>query len=298
MHRVGSVGRARLRSSIIPIGLVALTALATYSTADTGTVGAQDSTAEDLYAFNCSSCHQPGGVGRTGVYPPLADNPAAQDPDYVRTIITEGKSGPLDVLGVFYDDEMPPVEGLSDDELTALVEYTVNLALGVDQSGEPDQPAQPAQPDEPLPPAEPPVNGDVDRGHDLFRGSNRLDNGGAACGSCHTAGEIGNLGGQSLGPDLTLTYQKLGGETSLAAWLTNPPSQTMRPIFRDQPMTEDEIADLVAFLADAPDQDRPNDDSDWLLLAGLGGLVILLGGMAIAWRGMRQTYVSTLRSRR
>jgi len=62
-------------------------------------------------------------------------------------------------------------------------------------------------------------------------------------------------------------------------------------------MAEQEIDDLVAFLADTPSQERPNESSDWLLLGGLCGLVILIGAMAVAWRGMRQTYVETLRSR-
>ena len=106
MQRVRSAGRISLRSSIIPIGLVALAALVTYATVPTSTAGAQESTAEDLYSFNCSSCHQPGGVGRTGVYPPLAGNPAAEDPDYVRSVITEGKSGPLDVLGVLKSENV------------------------------------------------------------------------------------------------------------------------------------------------------------------------------------------------
>jgi len=298
MHRGRPAGRIRLRASIVPVGLVALTTLTTLATAPPSHAGAQDSSGADLYAINCSGCHQVGGEGRPGLYPPLAGNPAAEDPNYVRTVITDGKSGPLDVLGVSYDADMPPVDGLSDQQLDALVTHVVNLALGVDTSGEPDQPGQPTVPNEPLPPAEPPVNGDVDRGHELFVGRNRLDNGGGACASCHTAGEVGNLGGRSLGPDLTAVYQKLGGEQSLTAWLANPASPTMRPIFKDQTMTETEIADLVAFLADAPDQDQPNATSDWLLLAGLGGLAILLGGMAIAWRGMRRTYVSTLRSRR
>jgi hypothetical protein len=63
-------------------------------------------------------------------------------------------------------------------------------------------------------------------------------------------------------------------------------------------LTESEIDDIVAFLADAPDQDQPSTSVDWLTLAGLAGVMILIGGMALAWRGMRQTYVQTLRSRR
>jgi mono/diheme cytochrome c family protein len=279
---------------MIPVGLVALAALITYATVAPSTAGAQDSTGADLYLANCAGCHQAGGEGLPGTFPPLAGNPAATDPDYVATVITEGRTGTIEVLGIEYNTPMPPVSGLSDADLDLLVTHVVGLAGG-DGAEAPDDPGAPATPAEP---AKPPAVGEVGRGHDLFIGSNRFDEGGGACASCHTAGEVGNLGGQSLGPDLTPVYQKLGGEPGLTAWLANPASETMQPIFADQPLSENEIADLVAFLADAPNQDRPNDSSDWLLLAGLGGLVILIGGMAIAWRGMRQTYVQTLRSKR
>lgn len=301
MQRVRSAGRIPIRSSVIPVGLVALAALITAVTLPTTTsAGAQDATGADLYVANCAGCHQAGGVGIPGTFPPLAGNPAATDPDYVATVITEGRTGTIEVLGTEYSTPMPAVSGLSDEQLDLLVTYVVGLAGG-DGAAPPDDPGTPPEPTtpaEPAEPAEPPAIGEVGRGHDLFIGSNRFDEGGGACSSCHVAGKVGNLGGQSLGPDLTDVYQKLGGEPGLTAWLANPASETMRPIFADQPLSENEVADLVAFLADAPNQDRPNDASDWLLLAALGGLVILIGGMAIAWRGMRQTYVETLRSKR
>ena len=289
MNRVRQAGSSPLRSSIIPVGLIILTAFATVATDRASSVEAQDSTGADLYAANCAGCHGAGGEGIVGTFPPLAGNPAAADADYVATVITEGRTGTIVVDGVEYNATMPAVGGLSDDQLATLTDYVVELAGG---SSEPAEPAP-----EPVPVSEPTV-GDIDRGHDLFVGSNRFDNGGAACASCHTAGEVGNLGGSSLGPDLTPVYDTLGGEPGLTAWLANPASETMQPIFADQPMTEAEIADVVSFLADTPNQDRPNEASDWFLLAGLGGLVILIGGMAIAWRGMRQTYVQTLRSKR
>ncbi len=294
MQRTRRAGSTALRSSIVPVGLIVLCGLTALTIQSTASVGAQDASGADLYVANCAGCHQPSGEGLAGTFPPLAGNPAATDPEHVRTVITNGLSGPLEVLGVQYDAVMPAVGGLSDEQMTALVAHVVDLASGVDAPATPDEPSEPATPP---PVAEPPTVGDIDRGHDLFLGSNRLDGGGGACASCHTAGEIGNLGGQSLGPDLTGVYQKLGGEPGLTAWLGNPASPTMQPIFTDKPMSDADIADLVAFLGDAPNQDRPNNSSDWLLLAGVGGLAILLGGMAIAWRGMRQTYVQTLAKR-
>lgn len=286
MHRLTRHGSASFRSAIVPLALVIGSGLVATVTSTSATVGAQEASGAELYTTHCAGCHQPGGEGIEATFPPLAGNPAAADADYVTAVIVDGKTGPLEVLGVQYDAAMPPVAGLSDDQVAAITDHVVELAGGS------------TEPAAPPPPVDAPSAGDVDRGHDLFVGSNRLDNGGGACASCHAAGEVGDLGGQMLGPDLTDVYDRFGGEAGMTAWLANPASETMRPIFEDDPMTEAEIADLVAFLADAPDQDRPNDSVDWLLLAGLAGLLVLLGGMAVAWRGMRQTYVSTLRSRR
>jgi mono/diheme cytochrome c family protein len=297
MEHRGHPLRGRLWSTLLPVGLVVASVLVAVATATSSPmIEAQGSTGADLYAANCAGCHQANGEGIPGTFPPLADNPNATDPDHVATVITEGLTGKIEVLGETYDSAMPPIAGLSDGDVDALVAHVVELAGG--GTAPPVDPTGPTDPSGPTEPVEPPAAGDIDRGHDLFVGRNRLDNGGSSCASCHTAGEVGNLGGSSLGPDLTGSYERLGGAAGLSAWLTNPPSATMMPVFADRPLTETEIADLVVFLADTPNQTKPTYNVDWLLIAGLVGLVVLLGGMTIAWRGPRKTYVQTLRSKR
>lgn len=245
-------------------------------------VSAQGANGAQVYATRCANCHQPLGEGIVGQFPALRGNPKATDPDYVTLAIREGRDGATDVV---YPDAMPPVESISDEEITAVVAYVVDLG---GRSNEPVTSPTPA------PVLEPP---DADRGKDLFTGASSFDNGGAACASCHTAGSVGNLSGPGLGPDLTSAHLQTGGDIGLGAWLASPPSRTMSPIFLDRPLTGQERADVVAFLADAPSQDRQSGP-DRLLLAGLGGVAALTLGMAVAWRGMRQTYVSKLRSNR
>ena len=245
---------------------------------------AQTGSGEELFAKLCASCHQADGAGIVGTFPPLLGNPAATDSGYVASVIANGKSGPVDVLGVSYDSVMPPVPALEGADLDAVVSYVVGIAGG---SEEPVDVA----------PVAPPAAGDADRGYDLFVGYNALDNGGAACSACHSAGSAGDLGGASLGPDLNGAFVRLGGEAGLTGWLANPPSQTMTPIFADHPMTDSEVADLVAYLAVVPTE-SPTGGLSGLLAAALAGLVVLLGGMAFAYRGMRQTYVQRLRSNR
>ncbi len=71
----------------------------------------------------------------------------------------------------------------------------------------------------------------------------------------------------------------------------------MSSIFADKPMTESEIADLVAYFTVAPTESASGGLGGFLG-AALAGVAVLLGGMAIAYRGMRQTYVQRLRSNR
>ena len=248
---------------------------------------AQSGGGGELFAQLCASCHQADGAGIVGTFPPLLDNPAATDPAYVADVIQNGLSGPIEVLGESYDSVMPPVPALEGDDLDAVVDYVVGLAGGSEPVAEPID-------------SEPSValgSGDPDAGYDLFIGRDQLDNGGVACSACHSAGSTGDLGGGSLGPDLDNAFESLGGEAGLTGWLTNPPSETMSPIFTDQPMTDSEIADLVAYFEVAPTE-SPSGGLGGFVAAALAGLLVLLGGMAFAYRGMRQTYVQRLRSNR
>ncbi|MCP4223589.1 MAG: c-type cytochrome [Actinomycetia bacterium] len=243
-----------------------------------------------VFADNCSSCHQADGSGIPGSFPPLLGNANALDPEYVETVVRSGLEGPIEALGVSYDSAMPSFSSLSDAEVANVVAFVVTLAerdpAGTGSSSDEDTDVVEVEP------------GDVDEGHELFIGADRFTNGGAACAGCHTAGKVGNLGGWGLGPDLTDVVARLGSEAALASWLTAPPTPTMQPVFADHPLTPDEVADVAVFLSDAPSQTKQSDPGDGLILAGGAGLLLLIGGMAVAWRGMRQTYEERLRSRR
>ncbi len=80
-----------------------------------------------IFADSCASCHQAYGQGVAGTFPPLAANPAATDAAYVEQVIREGLSGPIEVLGVAYDNAMPAVN-LTDAEVAAVVAYVTTLA--------------------------------------------------------------------------------------------------------------------------------------------------------------------------
>jgi ubiquinol-cytochrome c reductase cytochrome c subunit len=249
-----------------------------------GPAGAQsEDEGRELYDQHCAACHQPGGTGLPGAFPPLAGNPSVTDSEYVRDVISNGLSGPITVLGETYDAEMPPVTALDATQIDAVIAYVQSLG------GETTTTTAPTGP----------VGGDAAHGEALFAGSARLENGGPACFSCHEAGTY-SQSGAGLGPDLTGAFAQLGGEAGLAGWLANPPSQTMQPIFADKPLTETEIADLTAFLASAEAEAGGPASAggfDWTLAGGVLGLGLLLALMAFVIRGPRPAYSDRLRSR-
>lgn len=89
-----------------------------------------------LFAKHCQACHQAGGKGLSGVFPPLAGNPNLVDqPQRIIDAVLKGKSGALEVNGVTYNGFMPPMNYLSNDDVAAIANYiNLNLAGGQEKT--------------------------------------------------------------------------------------------------------------------------------------------------------------------
>jgi len=228
-------------------------------------VAAQDAAGEEVYLANCAACHQTDGTGIAGSFPPLADNPSLLDAEYVADTIRNGRSGPIEVNGVQYDSEMPALTNLSDLDIDDVIAFLALNNFPIQDTAAPSTPAGPSN---------------ADRGEALFLRSDRFENGGTACYACHTAGGRGNLGGQSMGPDLTNVLENFGGEQGLIGALGAPAFPVMAELFADKPLTEQEKTDLAAFFSrESTGEDK--DVGDALFVMGLVGAGILFGGMIV-----------------
>jgi mono/diheme cytochrome c family protein len=101
------------------------TAGSTPSTVDPAVVSELRAGSE-VFSQICSACHQPGGAGLSGRYPPLKGNPTVQDGAYVAGVIDNGKQGEITVLGTTYNGVMPSFSTLTDDDVTAVIAYLQN----------------------------------------------------------------------------------------------------------------------------------------------------------------------------
>jgi len=93
--------------------------------------------AAQVYASNCSACHQPTGAGIPGAFPPLAGHAAdlygaEGGRSYLIDVLLYGLQGPITVNGMNYNGLMPAWAQLSDEQIAALVNHSVAGFAGSD----------------------------------------------------------------------------------------------------------------------------------------------------------------------
>jgi cytochrome c2 len=243
----------------------------------------------DYFRANCMNCHTIGGGRLTG--PDLKDVTKRKDREWLAKFMANPKgmidSGDPYAQKIFEESRkvpMPTLPGLSADRLKNLLDLIESESLleesqfkGLQISNKPFT--------------------DADRtlGRNIFLGRARLEAGGTACISCHSMHDTPTLGGGRLGPDLTNIYERLKGRKALSAWLMAPGTETMQPIFKNHPMTADEINALAAYFDASAGESpaEPGADRIALLLMGLAGAAALVFGFDAIWK---QRFISVRRA--
>lgn len=79
---------------------------------------------EALYQQYCSGCHLAEGQGVEGLYPPLAGSEwVVGDKERLIQVVLEGLSGPIEVKGKTYNQQMPAYRFLSDEQVSGVLSY-------------------------------------------------------------------------------------------------------------------------------------------------------------------------------
>lgn len=225
-----------------------------------------------LFENKCAVCHGDDAPGKTE----MAKSLHAMIPDYrsvkvqnltdgdIKNVVTQGKGS------------MPPVGGLSVQDLTNLIAFIRTFATRQSE-------AKVAQ-------------GSATRGEALFAGRISFRNGGPACTSCHSVAGLPFPNGGTLGPNLTHEYAKLGPEGMDVA-IETLYFPAMVPLYDSHPLTMGEQADLKAFLESAGAQPPSPNFTPLIGLIALGGFAVLLVITWALWRdrlrGVRRKLVAT-----
>ena len=76
------------------------------------------------YTKYCRSCHQVNGTGSPGLYPPLTNTEwVTGDKERLIGIVINGLTGSIEVNGEQYDNVMPPMPYMSDQEIAEVLTY-------------------------------------------------------------------------------------------------------------------------------------------------------------------------------
>ena len=147
-------------------------------------------------------------------------------------LIRSGDKAAVELFSRFKGQRMPD-QGLSPDELSALLDY---LAAGGPEADARRSARR----------ADSATAAEIATGRSLFTGERALANGGASCFSCHRVGTRVSTGG-SLGPDLATAYARYA-DKGLAALLARGCFPRSRPTVGPATLTDQEAFALRAFL--------------------------------------------------
>ncbi|MBI4296407.1 MAG: cytochrome c [Chloroflexi bacterium] len=231
-----------------------------------------------LFEQKCRACHSIGGGRLVG--PDLKGIAAKRDNEWlVRFVVTPDRliaQGDPIAKQLVQEYGMPmPNLSLSVDDARAILGY-------ISAQSDASKPV----PTVGQPPASAAVSaGDAGRGRDIFIGKTPLKHGGPSCLSCHNVSSVGVIGGGTVGKDLTSAYS-LMAEAGLTSLLKTPPFPMMKEIYAVKPLTDDEIADLAAFLkeAAAAPATTAQNSSIFFIISAVGALLVI-GMFQLWWRG-------------
>lgn len=199
---------------------------------------------KEIFESKCFACHTIGGGDLVG--PDLKNVTVAQDRGWLTRFIVEpdrmlaeGDAVAVELLKKFRNVTMPNL-GLSKIDAEDVLVY-----IEAQSGGKPKPPQDQVKPPEEQ--KEPLIVGNPLIGRSLFTGDIRLLKGGTPCMACHNIAGVGDLGGGTLGPDLSSASGKYGNK-GLTSVLTTIPFPTMKPIYGDRPLTSEEQVHLKSFL--------------------------------------------------
>ena len=248
---------------------------------------------EKLFKQICVACHTINQGKLIG--PDLADIHLRRSEDWIIKFVQSSQSvinssDPVAVaLFEEYNKIVMPDNNYSDDQIRTLIAYIAANSPGGPGAAEtggvstaPGRPLSEASED------------NIQSGEKLFIGDVRLANSGATCNSCHHVKNDNIMAGGTLALDLTEAFTRLQ-EAGVKAILANPPFPAMNHAYRDNPLTEEEIFDLTAFLQkvdSVKDSQQQKDYGLRLFFAGLGGAIVLLFLFGGIWSQTKRSSVN------
>ncbi len=247
---------------------------------------------ESLFKSKCAACHKTSDKRLIG--PGLANVHEKYTKEWFKSFVNSSqtliKSGDADAVKIFeeYNKVVMPDQTLSDAELSALYDYFKSVSpakTGVAATETVEEKEVPFEP----------TKEDILIGQNLFSGKKRFKNGGVSCISCHDLRYDSIIAGGGLAIELTDAYDRLKKE-GVEGMITGLPFPQMKISYQNNQITEEETAQLVAFLKEVSEQRYYQlgltSYKNILLIWGIVGAIILMGILPLFWHNRKKESVN------
>ena len=202
---------------------------------------------QDIFKGTCAACHTI-GKGRL-VGPDLKNISEKRSPDWLIAFIQSSqtiiKSGDADAVAIYkeYSNLLMPDNAISNGQTNAVINYITEASTG-NVGGDSQEAAADF--------LENATQEDIDEGVLLFSGKKSLTNGGASCISCHSVKDDRIFSSGTLAKELTETYGAMGS-AGVSAIIRSSPFPAMGETYKNNPLTEEEVFALTAYLKSVDD---------------------------------------------
>ncbi len=244
---------------------------------------------------DCAACHSIGGGRMVG--PDLKGVTKRRTKAWLTQFIQSStkliQSGDPDAVAIFKEFNNSPMKDypLTQEQIDELLDYISGGKFSGNEKIDPKKLAEQKLADSVLKGEK---HNDILRGETLFNGEKRFANRGASCAVCHNVTYFNISNGGKLAKDLTNAFKRLNGYAGIKGVIGNPPYPSMLETYKNNPLTEVEIALLQLYLKSANNQNQngPKKSMDFLLI--IGSVLTVFIGVAICylWRKRRRQSVN------
>ena len=249
---------------------------------------------QDLFKKACFACHTIGEGVRVG--PDLANVLDRYNQEWLVKFIQSSqeliKSGDSTAIAIFERNNklIMPDQPFNKSEIESIISY---ITLNSPNNNSPNSRTPNEIFDESSVTL---VN--ISRGKDLFEGITKFKNGGASCITCHNVNMPAVFSGGSLAKDLTDVFSRMG-VNGVDGIIRNPPFPAMISSFSENPLTDQEVKDILAFLNNVDKWNRTKEytgnNNIVLIFGAIIGLNIMFALLLFKWNQVKKISVNSFR---